>query len=156
MITDEIRAIFEATNREYTFSEAKEIIDDLKDECLFTVEVTNIIDAISLIRDEIDLDPFTLSELISNVQASDTFEMSEGRREYLFVSESSIESEAYDRARVCLEECVLIELEGAARQYFDEEQWIQDYIDQDGYGSVFNTYDGDYDEVGNWYLFRMN
>ena len=151
-INDEIRAIFKATNRDYTFSESKEIINELKEE----VFDTDLTDAILLARNEIDLDPFTLSELISNVQTSDIFEISEGGREYLLVSESSIESEAYDRARVCLEECVLIELEGAARQYFDEEQWIQDYIDQDGYGSVFNTYDGDYDEVGNWYLFRMN
>ncbi len=82
-----------------------------------------------------------------------------GRREWAVLTDSEADTAWEASLDSYLDECVLPELHGAVRCYFDEEAWKRD-ARHDGRGHAINSYDGDEDEIqtpeGWAYIYRIN
>lgn len=80
----------------------------------------------------------------------DTYKADGG--EYLVLDDS----EADDYEDQCLE-CLLDDgcVEGADSPYFDREKWKDD-ARTDGRGHIISSYDGNEDEYGDYFIYRVN
>lgn len=101
---------------------------------------------------------------ISVEEAEESFDGDEtfapnGREEYRVLTDSEAD-EAWDAyLDSYIDDCILPELPGMARNYFDSEKWKRD-AKFDGRGHCLSPYDGNEEEVqidGEWiYIYRVN
>lgn len=84
------------------------------------------------------------------------------RESYLILTEEEADKKVYEREESLLEESDWYRNipESIRYNYFDDEQYIQDVVDEADYGQVLSSYDGCQHEVkiddGWYYLYRQN
>lgn len=83
----------------------------------------------------------------------DTIEVNNG--EYLVLTDSEA-NEAWEASQESyIDDCVLPEIPEAYRAYFDKEAYLKD-LSIDGRGSNLASYDGEENESGEYYIYRIN
>jgi hypothetical protein len=82
-----------------------------------------------------------------------------GNASYLVLDDCTADSEAEERMKSYLDDCIYYRIPGELQIYFDEERWMLDAL-MDGRGSWISSYDGheNYEiiEGETYYIYRVH
>jgi hypothetical protein len=82
--------------------------------------------------------------------------LSYGNERYIVVNEKERDEVARENLESYIDECVLYQFPDYLRHYFDEERFIRDAIEADGYGHYISTYGGEEHKFGGYYIYRVD
>jgi flavodoxin len=129
--------------------------DDVEDFYDKMTTDTNFADIVNFAV-ELDFEEET-ANFVDKMETEYDFNIEAGGKEYRFISKDRVDNIAYDYAIDLIEDCYIdAEMRKSwIYKYFDIDKAAEDVI-SDGYGNVFGSYDGDYDEFNGFIYMRMN
>lgn len=78
-----------------------------------------------------------------------------GKQEYLVLTDREADDKWEESLDNYIDEFIISELPESVTRYFDDEKWKRD-ARHDGRGHSLSTYDGEENEQGDYYIYRIN